>query len=134
MQRDFMKTFDISLIAPTMRQDLTKVSEVVLPGISGALGVLADHSTMTVGLKSGVINIVSQRFFITAGIADINHNFVHIIVDTFSLVSELDPVLIKQELDSCEKILLEISLMHERHAMQKKIDILQHKIDVLKKK
>lgn len=128
-----MAKFTVSFVTPGGGETFSDVTQVSLPGLEGVIGVLAHHSMMTVGLKSGVVTIFPNKthFFISGGLADINNNLLKIITDNFVLVSDLDPMIIKRELATCEQIFPGIEFDHERHVMQKKMDILQQQIDLI---
>ncbi len=77
-----MRTLNVELITPERTFLSTKAEFVVLPGISGDLGILPGHISLTTLLKPGAMKLdiegVQKRLIISTGIARVEPEFVKV--------------------------------------------------------
>lgn len=89
------KTFTLNLVTP-QKQLLNNlpVESVVLPALSGEMGVLAGHVPMVVQLGLGSLrykqNGQEQEFAVMGGFAEITHEAVHVFAEGADLADAID--------------------------------------------
>ncbi len=90
-----MATFQLSVVAPdrTVYEDV--VVSCIVPGVAGYLGVMANHESMLVALKPGIIEYEDtnrQRMFVSiaGGFAEISESKVIVLADDAMHSSEID--------------------------------------------
>ena len=98
------KTFLLNLITP-QRQVLTDlpVTSVVLPALSGEMGILAGHIPMVVQLSIGSLRYQTadgkeEEFAVMGGFAEILHQAVHIFAEGADLAGEINEEEEKQKI------------------------------------
>jgi F-type H+-transporting ATPase subunit epsilon len=90
-----MSLLSFRLVSPERIVFEGEVHMVVLPGESGDLGVLAQHTPLVATLKSGLIRIykdhvIQQQIFISSGLAQITINGLEVIAEEAIFIEELD--------------------------------------------
>ncbi len=68
---------------------------VVIPGISGEIGVLVNHAPLATSLKSGLVKIygdtgLEKQIFVNEGFALISQSMLEVIAEEAIFVEELD--------------------------------------------
>ena len=107
-----MEVLNFRLVSPERILFQGEVHMVVLPGLSGDLGILVDHAPLVTVLKTGLVRIYSpqgleRQIFVAGGFAEINDIGLEVIVEEAIFVEELDA----EKVDSyIQKIREEISL------------------------
>lgn len=104
------KTFTLNLITPQKQllKDLP-VESVVLPALSGEMGVLAGHVPMVVQLGLGSLRYKSngkeEEFAVMGGFAEILHEAVHIFAEGADLAGEINEEEEKQKIKRAKESL-----------------------------
>jgi len=89
-------TLDISIIVPERVFWKDNAKEVILPTLSGQIGILTNHTPLITGLTNGVLLIRNSPtsewlpVIIAGGFALVNKNKVTILVNEAELGSEID--------------------------------------------
>lgn len=122
---------------PAVTEHFQNVSQVTVPGIDGRLGILPRHAPMIFKLKSGVVSMQTgagktEHFFVWGGIASVNHRQCNIVTDTYTVLDELDPMVLSQKLKGYQSDLLGVSLEQEKDKLNYKIAITEAMLAVLK--
>ena len=123
--------FTVEIINPE-KSFLSKddVSEVIVPGYEGEMGILKDHISIISFLKPGIVRVISknteEKFFVEDGIVEFKNNSLSILTSTIFNIGEIDKDHINKKIEISEK-----ELSDENIDDQKKFLITQ-KIDVLK--
>lgn len=101
---------NLEIITPEKLALRTEVDEVVLPGLTGELGVLPDHEPLMTQLKTGVLTYrqggSQQRLHISGGFAEVLGDKVSVLSDVAEKPDEIDLERAKAALDRAEKRLL----------------------------
>ena len=70
------------------------VSEVVVPGFEGEMGILKDHISIISFLKPGIIKILSksgdENYYVEDGIVEFKNNNLSILTSTIFNLSDMD--------------------------------------------
>ena len=122
---------------PAVTEHFQNVSQVIVPGIDGRLGILPRHAPMIFKLKSGVVSMQTsagkiEHFFVWGGTASVNHRQCNIVTDTYTVLDELDPMVLSQKLKGYQSDLLGVSLEQEKDKLNYKIAITEAMLAVLK--
>ncbi|UFP94410.1 ATP synthase F1 subunit epsilon [Gloeobacter morelensis] len=84
----------IKIVAPNKVVFDDQVDEVVLPSVSGQLGILTNHAPLITGLGNGVMRVRKQGTFIPiavlTGVAEVDNNEVSVVAMAAELGSGID--------------------------------------------
>ena len=87
--------FKIEIVNPE-KSFLVKedVSEVIVPGFEGEMGILKDHISIISFLKPGIIKILSksgdENYYVEDGIVEFKNNNLSILTSTIFNVADMD--------------------------------------------
>jgi len=106
------------------------VTEVVVPGYEGEMGILKDHISIISFLKPGIIKVISkgneEKFYVDDGIVEFKNNSLSILTSSIFSLNKLDRDYINKTIENSEK-----ELSDEKIDDQKRF-LISQKIDVLK--
>ena len=106
------------------------VTEVVVPGYEGEMGILKDHLSIISFLKPGIIKVISknneEKFYVDDGIVEFKNNSLSILTSSIFSLNKLDRDYINKAIENSEK-----ELSDEKIDDQKRF-LISQKIDVLK--
>ena len=106
------------------------VTEVVIPGYEGEMGILKDHISIISFLKPGIIKVISknneEKFYVDDGIVEFKNNSLSILTSSIFSLNKLDKDYINKAIENSEK-----ELSDEKIDDQKRF-LISQKIDVLK--
>ena len=106
------------------------VTEVVVPGYEGEMGILKDHISIISFLKPGIIKVISknneEKFYVDDGIVEFKNNSLSILTSSIFSLNKLDRDYINIAIENSEK-----ELSDEKIDDQKRF-LISQKIDVLK--
>ncbi|OFW68900.1 MAG: hypothetical protein A2621_04955 [Alphaproteobacteria bacterium RIFCSPHIGHO2_01_FULL_41_14] len=110
---------------------------VVLPGIEGKIGVLPRHAPLAVKLRSGIVSLhkkggLWRHYFVWGGLASIDQEGCQIFTETFTLLDELDPLVLAEDLERYHNDLAGVTIEDERRAIDYKIAIAEAMIQAIK--
>lgn len=84
----------IKVVAPDKVVYDEQVDEVILPSLTGQLGILTNHAPLLTGLGNGVMRVRKQGTFIPiavlGGFAEVDNNEVSVLVNAAELGSNID--------------------------------------------
>ena len=107
-----------------------KVTEVVIPGYEGEMGVLKDHISLISFLKPGIIKVFSkdgeELFFVEDGIAEFKENELSILTSSIFNLKNKDKNYIEKSIIKSEEELTKENLDDQKRYLT------NHKIDSLK--
>tara|TARA_B100000686_G_scaffold72838_1_gene78511 strand:- start:2031 stop:2423 length:393 start_codon:yes stop_codon:yes gene_type:complete len=107
-----------------------KVTEVVIPGYEGEMGVLKDHISLISFLKPGIIKVFSkdgeELFFVEDGIAEFKENELSILTSSIFNLKNKDKNYIEKSIIKSEEELAKENLDDQKRYL------INHKIDSLK--
>ena len=107
-----------------------KVTEVVIPGYEGEMGVLKDHISLISFLKPGIIKVFSkdgeELFFVEDGIAEFKENELSILTSSIFNLKNKDKNYIEKSIIKSEEELTNKNLDDQKRYLT------NHKIDSLK--
>ena len=82
------------VVTPEKKVVESEADEVELPGAEGYLGILPGHTPLITLLKTGVLSFKrggrSQAFAVSAGLAEIANDLVHVLADSAEGRLEID--------------------------------------------
>jgi|TARA_Y100001970_G_scaffold53760_1_gene68171 F-type H+-transporting ATPase subunit epsilon len=125
------ESFNIEIVNPE-KSFLSKdnVTEVVVPGFEGEIGILKDHISIISFLKPGIIKVFSgseeENFFVEDGIVEFKDNSLSILTSSIFNIKDADKNYININISEAEK-----ELSSEELDDQKRF-LLNHKVEVLK--
>ena len=125
------ESFNIEIVNPE-KSFLSKdnVTEVVVPGFEGEIGILKDHISIISFLKPGIIKVFSgseeENFFVEDGIVEFKDNSLSILTSSIFNIKDADKHYININISEAEK-----ELSSEELDDQKRF-LLNHKVEVLK--
>ncbi len=100
----------LEIITPEKLVLRAEVDEVVLPGLTGELGVLPDHEPLITQLKTGVLAYrqggAQQKLHVSGGFAEVLPDRVSVLADVAEKPEEIDLTRAKSALERAEKQLL----------------------------
>ena len=106
------------------------VTEVVIPGYEGEMGILKNHISIISFLKPGIIKVIAkgneEKFYVEDGIIEFKNNTLSILTSYISSLQNIKSSYLDQLLKDAEK-----DLTDENINDQKKF-LINQKIDVLK--
>ena len=123
--------FKLEIISPEKSFFLNdKVTEVIVPGYEGEMGILRDHISLISFLKPGIIKIFSkdgeENFYVDDGIAEFKENELSILTSSIFNLKDNNKSFIKQSIIETEKELSkEILEDQKRYLFNQKIDVLK---------
>ena len=89
------KLFKLSVVAPDRTVFEDEVPSLIAPGVSGYLGVLADHEPSIFALRSGVVEVMDknnqrEHIAITGGFLEVSEGQAIILADDARLAKDID--------------------------------------------
>jgi F-type H+-transporting ATPase subunit epsilon len=119
------KSFKVMIVTPDKTAYEGEVISAIIPGLSGYLGVWANHAPLVGGVVPGVVFLRideagSEKYFsVGTGFVEISDNVVNVMTDTCELSSEIDVVRAQDALDRARKRLksMEADLDRERASL-----------------
>ena len=106
------------------------VTEVVVPGYEGDMGILKDHISIISFLKPGIIKILEkneeEKYYIEDGIMEFKNNSLSILTSSIHNIKNMKKNNIEDFLKSAEKLLNNEKLVdQEKFLIHQKIDVLK---------
>ncbi len=106
------------------------VTEVVVPGYEGDMGILKDHISIISFLKPGIIKILEkneeEKYYIEDGIMEFKDNSLSILTSSIHNIKNMKKNNIEDSLKNAEKLLNNDNLAdQEKFLISQKIDALK---------
>ncbi len=123
--------FKVEVISPEKSYfSKDNVTEVVVPGQEGEIGILKDHISLISFLKPGIIKVFSkdgeEKFYVDDGIVEFKDNSLSILTSSIFNVKDKDKNFIERSINEAEKELSNQDLEDQKRFL------IDNKIDVLK--
>ncbi len=130
-------TYSCIFSSPKTETIFQEAGLILLPGITGKVGILPHHSPMVIILQPGIAHvykgsIIMESFFISAGTAHITSDSCRVLVDTFIVLDELDPLIVENNLKRYHNDLGGLSIEAERRWITSKIALAEAMVDVIR--
>lgn len=130
-------TYTCTFTTPFQAQTIEGLSMVTLPGVDGKIGLLPRHAPMVLKLKSGIVSLYKgkelwRHYFVWGGLVAVEREGCCIFTETFTLLDELDPLVLAEELERYHNDLGGVTIEDERRAISYKIAIAEAMIQALK--
>ncbi len=99
------KSFKVMIVTPDKTAYEGEAQSAIVPGLSGYLGVWANHAPLVGALVPGVVFIrvdevgSEKHFAVGDGFVEISDNVVNVMTSTCELASEIDIVRAQEALD-----------------------------------
>ena len=124
------RTFDLSLVTPEGRAYEGEAEMLIVPGVSGEIGVLARHAPLVAMLKAGEIRVKSngewQAFAAGPGYFKVQQDRALVLVDDAVRAEEIDVEEARREADEARALLEQIDSGAEEHDRWKVEQQLRH--------
>ena len=131
------KTFDLSLVTPEGPAFEGEAQMLVVPGVSGEIGVLARHAPLVAMLKAGEIRVKAggewQTFAAGAGYFKVQRDRALVLVDDAVSAEEIDVEQARREAEEAEALLARADAGDEeidRWQIEQRLRHAQNKIEV----
>ena len=107
------------------------VTEVIVPGYEGEMGILKDHISIISFLKPGIIKVISknneEKFYVDDGIVEFKNNSLSILTSSIFSLNKLDRDYINKAIENSEKELSDEKIDDQkRFLISQKIDVLNN--------
>ena len=123
--------FKLEIISPEKSFFLNdNVTEAIIPGYEGEMGILKDHISLISFLKPGIIKIFSKdgedNFYVDDGIAEFKENTLSILTSSIFNLKDQNKSFIENSIKDAEKQLNKENLEDQkRYLFNQKIDVLK---------
>tara|TARA_B100001250_G_scaffold187207_1_gene160891 strand:+ start:284 stop:676 length:393 start_codon:yes stop_codon:yes gene_type:complete len=123
--------FKLEIISPEKSFFLNdNVTEAIIPGYEGEMGILKDHISLISFLKPGIIKIFSKdgedNFYVDDGIAEFKENTLSILTSSIFNLKDQNKSYIENSIKDAEKELNKENLEDQkRYLFNQKIDVLK---------
>ena len=106
-----MATFPFELVSPTRLVHSGEVEEVIVPGLEGEFGVLANHAPLVSSLRPGILTIKTsggaKRLYVRDGFAEVNPKGLTVLAEVAVPVEEVTAANMADEVADAERALAE---------------------------
>lgn len=132
-----LPSFPFKLVSPERVLFSGETTMVVLPGLSGALGVLYNHAPTILSLNKGIIDVykgedVSERLFVGGGFANINESGCTVMANDATPVEDLKEEEIEDYIKTLQAEIDQAIHEEEKQALRQDMTINKAKIDIIK--
>ncbi len=105
-----MKSFHLSIVSPDRSVAEEPVLSLIVPGIDGYFGMLADHAPIVAGLKAGLIEYEQehgQRHYVAVagGFLEMDGKKATVLADAAERATEIDLAKAEHKLEEARKCL-----------------------------
>ncbi len=123
--------FNIDIVNPE-KSFLSKdnVSEVIVPGFEGEMGILKNHIPIISFLKPGIIRVISEsqeeKFYVEDGIVEFKENSLSILTSSIFNLKDIDKNIVNNSISEAERELSDQNIDDQKRFL------LDHKVEILK--
>ena len=123
--------FKLEILSPEKSFFLNdNVTEAIIPGYEGEMGILKDHISIISFLKPGIIKIFSKdgedNFYVDDGIAEFKENTLSILTSSIFNLKDQNKSFIENSIKNAENELNKENLEDQkRYLFNQKIDVLK---------
>jgi F-type H+-transporting ATPase subunit epsilon len=131
------KSFDFQLVSPEKILYQGDATMVVLPAVTGSLGVLYNHAPTVVALAKGIIDVyngeeITHRLFVGGGFANITPTACLTMANDAIAVADIVEADVEQYIRDTEAAIEKSMIEEEREALRQDAQIARAKIDMIK--
>ncbi len=133
-----MRTTQLELVTPEALLMSEPVEMVVVPGVDGDMGVMADHAPTVSTLRPGLVNIyddmsgpVSRQVFVAGGVAEISGESCIILAEEAVNLDDLSMEVAKSRLSEAEAAFASSNSDGEKAQAESAIQIAQAQVAAL---
>ena len=120
---------NFALVSPERELFHGEVDQVVVPGVEGEFGVLANHTPLMSVIKPGSLRIIDgsseRRVFVNGGFADVTPDGLTVLAEDAIDLSEVDAVKLEQDLKDAAEDVRDASDETKRVAAKLKLERLE---------
>jgi F-type H+-transporting ATPase subunit epsilon len=132
-----MHSYTCIFTTPSQSAPLEGLSSVIVPGTEGKVGLLPRHAPMVIKLKSGIVSLYKQEnvwrhYFVWGGLVMVSSKECEIFTESFTLLEELDPLVLAEDLERYHNDLAGVTIEDDRRAISYKIAITEAMLKALK--
>lgn len=124
-----MATFHFDLVSPDRLVFSAEVEHVVVPGIEGEFGVLADHAPVVAMLKPGILVVLepgpAKRIVIGGGYAEVNPQGLTVLAELAVPIEEFDRAKLAAQIKDTEEDVADLGESPARDKAREKLEQLQ---------
>ncbi len=108
-----MATFHLSVITPTKTLLDKEVASIIVPGVEGYLGVMANHAPLIAALGPGVFSVRDEpngdavEYLLGGGFLEVSNNKAILLADSMEMAGEVDVERARASEDRAKKRLAE---------------------------
>ncbi len=129
------KTFKLSIVTPERQAVSLDADSVILPGLLGSFGVLAEHAPMLAALKPGLVKVehgnVCDLYACSGGFAEVTGDKLIVLADSLESSGEIDADRAKKALQRAEERLTKRPAGTDAERAQKALDRARARLIVL---
>jgi F-type H+-transporting ATPase subunit epsilon len=120
---------NFALVSPERELFHGDVDQVVVPGVEGEFGVLADHAPVMSVIKPGALRILNdgaeRRVFVNGGFADVTPEGLTVLAEEAVDLSEIDTAKVEQDLKNAQDDLRDATTDSRRETARRAIERLE---------
>jgi F-type H+-transporting ATPase subunit epsilon len=131
------KAFEFQLVSPERILFQGHATMVVLPAVTGSLGVLVNHAPTLVTLAKGIIDVyndneITHRLYVGGGFANITEQSCLVMADDAIAVEDLREDELQQHIQDIELAIEKSVIEEERQALRQDALIARSKVDIIR--
>lgn len=120
---------NFALVSPERELFHGDVDQVVVPGVEGEFGVLADHAPVMSVIKPGALRILNdgaeRRVFVNGGFADVTPEGLTVLAEEAMDLAEIDAAKIEQNLKDAQEDLRDAASDAKRDSARRAVERLE---------
>jgi F-type H+-transporting ATPase subunit epsilon len=124
-----MATFRFDLVAPDRLVFSGEVEHVVVPGVDGEFGVLADHAPLVAMLKPGILVVLEpapvRRIVVGGGYAEVNPQGLTVLAELAVPVEDFDRASLAAQIKDTEEDVGDLTEGATRDKARERLEQLQ---------
>lgn len=133
------KSIQFELVSPEEKLISEPMGHVVLPGSEGEFGVSAEHTSLVVSLKAGVVQLYKeglsgdvQKVFIAGGFADVSGENCTVLAEEAVNLQDMVESELQQQLNELRSDQQSAEEAHDKERIGAAIALTEAKLDALK--
>ena len=134
-----MSLVNLDIVTPERAIFHGQVSEVIIPGVLGQMGVLSGHANLMTLIRAGELIAKTpegeRRFAVSSGFAEVTGSSVMVLVDSGEGASEIDVEHARRALAAAEARAIDISAVSpdELEAHYEELALARHRIAIFER-
>lgn len=124
--KDSIMVLSVKIVAPDRLVWDDEADEVILPSLTGQLGILTNHAPLLTGLGNGVMRVRKQGAFtpiaVLGGFVEVDNNVINVLVNAAELGSQVDVQRAREARSRAESVLASSQNKTELLQAQQKLE------------